>query len=154
MANTLVGSVIAIVSVAPDRESGMIWYFCAVSAGISLMTAGSISNWPIAIEGTPNCLLRSAVISASLTKPSETSVKPELAALLALLGQRLLQLLRGDALLFEKQIAEADGHDVSLDLAHVHGQATAAAGRVRMRRAPPRPSRARRGCRTRRELRP
>ena len=26
MANTLVGSVIAIVSVAPDRESGMIWY--------------------------------------------------------------------------------------------------------------------------------
>ena len=74
MANTLVGSVIAIVSVAPDRESGMIWYFCAVSAGISLMTAGSISNWLIAIEGTPNCLLRSAVISASLTKPSETSV--------------------------------------------------------------------------------
>ena len=28
MANTLVGSVIAIVSVAPDRLSGMIWYFC------------------------------------------------------------------------------------------------------------------------------
>ena len=44
MANTLVGSVIAIVSVAPARLSGMIWYFCAVSAGTSLMTAGSISN--------------------------------------------------------------------------------------------------------------
>ena len=78
MANTLVGSVIAIVSVAPDRESGMIWYFWAVSAGISLTTAGSISNWLMAIDGTPNCLLRSAVISDSLTKPSETSVKPSL----------------------------------------------------------------------------
>jgi hypothetical protein len=49
MANTLVGSVIAIVSVAPDRESGMIWYFCAVSAGTSLMTLASIWNWPMAI---------------------------------------------------------------------------------------------------------
>jgi hypothetical protein len=42
MANTLVGSVIAIVNVAPERLSGMIWYFCAVSPGMSLMTAGSI----------------------------------------------------------------------------------------------------------------
>ena len=40
IAKTLVGSVIAIVSVAPERLSGTIWYFCAVSAGISLMTAG------------------------------------------------------------------------------------------------------------------
>ncbi len=78
MANTLVGSVIAIVSVAPDRESGMIWYFCAVSAGTSLMTLGSIWNWPMAIEGTPNCLLRSAVISASLVNPSETRANPSL----------------------------------------------------------------------------
>ena len=67
MANTLVGSVIAIVSVAPERDSGTIWYFWAVSAGTSLMTAGSISNWPSAIEGTPYCLLRSAVISSSRT---------------------------------------------------------------------------------------
>jgi len=34
MANTLVGSVIAIVSVAPARLSGTIWYFCAVSGGM------------------------------------------------------------------------------------------------------------------------
>ena len=67
MANTLVGSVIAIVSVAPARLSGTIWYFWAVSAGISLMTAGSISNSPRLIEGTPYCLLSSAVISSSLT---------------------------------------------------------------------------------------
>ena len=78
MANTLVGSVIAIVSVAPDRESGMTWYFWAVSAGTSLMTAGSISKWRMAIEGTPNCLLRSAVISSSWTKPSLIRVKPSL----------------------------------------------------------------------------
>ena len=44
MANTLVGSVIAIVSVAPERLSGTIWYFWTVSDGISLMTAASISN--------------------------------------------------------------------------------------------------------------
>ena len=69
IAKTLVGSVIAIVSVAPARLSGTIWYFCAVSAGISLMTAGSISNWARLIEGTPYCLLRSAVISSSLTNP-------------------------------------------------------------------------------------
>ena len=76
MANTLVGSVIAIVSVAPERLSGMIWYFCAVSAGISLMTAGSISNCARLIDGTPYCLLSSAVISSSLTKPSLTRLKP------------------------------------------------------------------------------
>ena len=67
MANTLVGSVIAIVSVAPARLSGMIWYFCAVSAGMSLMTAGSISNWERLMDGTPYCLLSSAVISSSFT---------------------------------------------------------------------------------------
>ena len=44
MAKTLVGSVIAIVSVAPARLSGTIWYLRAVSAGTSLITAGSISN--------------------------------------------------------------------------------------------------------------
>ena len=40
IAKTLVGSVIAIVSVAPERLSGTIWYLCAVSGGISLTTAG------------------------------------------------------------------------------------------------------------------
>ena len=69
IAKTLVGSVIAIVSVAPARLSGTIWYLCAVSGGISLMTAGSSSNSERLIEGTPYCLLRSAVISSSLTSP-------------------------------------------------------------------------------------
>ena len=36
IAKTLVGSVIAIVSVAPERLRGTIWYFCAVSGGIEL----------------------------------------------------------------------------------------------------------------------
>ncbi len=44
--------------------------------GNELDDAGSISNWASAIEGTPYCLLRSAVISSSLTKPSLTRLKP------------------------------------------------------------------------------
>ena len=40
MAKTLVGSAIAIVIVAPAWLTGRMWYFCAVSAGISLMTDG------------------------------------------------------------------------------------------------------------------
>ena len=77
-AKTLVGSVIAIVSVAPTRLSGMIWYLCAVSAGTSLMTAGSISNWLSEIDGTPYCFDSSDVISSSLTKPSFTRLAPSL----------------------------------------------------------------------------
>ena len=76
MAKTLVGSVIAMVSVAPSRLSGTIWYLRAVSAGTSLMTAGSISNWFRAIEGTPYCFDSSAVISSSLTIPSLTRFAP------------------------------------------------------------------------------
>ncbi len=78
MANTLVGSVIAIVSVAPARLSGTIWYFCAVSAGMSLTMPGSISNCARLMDGTPYCLLRSAVISSSFTNPSLTRLNPSL----------------------------------------------------------------------------
>ncbi len=78
IAKTLVGSVIAIVSVAPARLSGTIWYFWAVSAGMSLMTAGSISKALRLMEGTPYCLLRRAVISSSLTNPSLTRLTPSL----------------------------------------------------------------------------
>ena len=53
MANTFVGSAIAIVSVAPDRDSGRIWYLRDVSAGMILMIAGSTSKWSRLIEGTP-----------------------------------------------------------------------------------------------------
>ncbi len=76
IAKTLVGSVIAIVSVAPERLSGTIWYLTAVSAGMSLMTDGSRSNCARLMEGTPYCLLSSAVMSSSLTKPSLTRLKP------------------------------------------------------------------------------
>ena len=65
IAKTLVGSVMAIVSVAPERLSGTIWYLRAVSAGTSLMTAGSISNWASEIDGTPYCFDSRAVISSS-----------------------------------------------------------------------------------------
>ena len=70
MANTFVGSVIASVSVAPARLSGTIWYFCAVSGGISLMTAASISNCARLIDGTPYWRLSSAVISSSARSPA------------------------------------------------------------------------------------
>ena len=110
MANTLVGSVIAIVSVAPARLSGTIWYLRAVSAGTSLMTAASISNWLSAIDGTPYCFDSSAVISSSLTIPELDEIGAELPPVLALIVQRLLELFRRDALLFEKQFANANGH--------------------------------------------
>ena len=80
--------------------------------------------------------------------------KPELAALLALLRERFLQLLRGDALLFEKQVAKADGHDVPSALADVLRPAVAAPGGVRRKRVRPRPTRARRASRPRRGFRP
>ncbi len=39
---------------AGSRLSGMIWYLCAVSAGIELDDrGGSISNWRMSIDGTP-----------------------------------------------------------------------------------------------------
>ena len=78
MANTFVGSVMAIVSVAPTRLSGTIWYFCAVSRGISLTTVGSMSNCARLIDGTPYCLLSSPVMSSSRTNPSLTRAVPSL----------------------------------------------------------------------------
>ncbi len=78
MAKTLVGSVIASVSVAPARLMGMTWYFWTVSGGTSLMTAGSTSNWVRLMEGTPYCLLSSVVISSSVTWPSLTRFSPSL----------------------------------------------------------------------------
>ena len=69
IAKTLVGSVIAIVSVLPERLSGMIWYLRAVSVGTSLTMVGSILNCARLMEGTPYCLLSSVVICSSLTNP-------------------------------------------------------------------------------------
>src|SRR6476620_4773925 len=78
IAKTLVGSVIAIVRVAPERLSGTIWYLRAVSPGTSLITAGSISNWPSEIDGTPYCFESRAVISSSWMYPSLTRLAPSL----------------------------------------------------------------------------
>ena len=74
------------------------------------MTAGSISNSLRAIDGTPYCFDSSAVISSSLIKFQLDEIGAELAPVLALVVQRLLQLLRGDALFFEKQFADTNGH--------------------------------------------
>ena len=78
IAKTLVGSVIAMVRVVPERLSGTTWYFWAVSGGISLMTTPSISNCERLIEGTPYCLLSRLVISSSLMKPILTRLNPSL----------------------------------------------------------------------------
>ena len=110
MAKTLVGSVIAIVSVAPARESGMIWYFWAVSGGISLMTAGSISNW-MEVDGGNAVLLAQQrrdflVLGEARASPESGRVFPRWPS-----GRPALPgVARGDALLFEKQFADADGH--------------------------------------------
>ena len=76
MANTLVGSAMAIVRVAPERESGSTWYFRAVSAGMILMMAGSTSKWSRLIEGTPYWRESRLVISSSVTNPRLTKALP------------------------------------------------------------------------------
>ena len=78
MAKTFVGSAMAIVSTAPERESGSTWYFRAVSAGMILMIAGSTSKWSRLIEGTPYWRDSRLVISSSLTKPRATNAFPSL----------------------------------------------------------------------------
>ncbi len=78
MANTLVGSAMAIVSTAPERESGSTWYFRAVSAGMILMIVGSTSKWSRLIEGTPYWRESRLVISSSFTKPRDTKALPSL----------------------------------------------------------------------------
>ena len=67
MAKTFVGSAMAIVSVAPERLRGRIWYFRDVSEGMILMMAGSTSKWSRLIEGTPYWRERRLVISSSRT---------------------------------------------------------------------------------------
>ena len=76
MANTLVGSAMAIVSVALERESGSTWYFRAVSAGMILMMPGSTSKWSRLIDGTPYWRDSRLVISSSLTNPRLTMAFP------------------------------------------------------------------------------
>ena len=110
MANTFVGSVMAIVSVAPARLSGTIWYFCAVSVGMSLMIAG-IDLELREVDGRHAVLLgeqRGDLLV--LDEPELDEVEPELAPVGLLIAQRLLQLGRRNALFLEQQLTNADGH--------------------------------------------
>ncbi len=75
------------------------------------MTAGSISNCVRLIDGTPYCLLQQRGDLLVLDEAHLDEVVAELAAIGLLMVQGLLQLVRGDALLFEKQFANADGHE-------------------------------------------
>ena len=112
MANTLVGSVIAIVSVAPARLSGTIWYLRAVSAGTSLMTAGIDLELVQRDRGHAVLLRQQRGDLLVFHIPQLDEVGAELAAVLALVVQRLLELFRRDALLFEKQLTNANWHFV------------------------------------------
>jgi hypothetical protein len=78
MAKTFVGSAMAMVRVAPDRERGRIWYFRVVSAGMILMIEGSTSKWSRLMDGTPYWRERRLVISSSRTYPSDTKAFPSL----------------------------------------------------------------------------
>ena len=110
IAKTLVGSVIAIVSVAPARLSGTIWYFCAVSAGISLTTAGIDVELGEVDGGDAVLLAEKGGDFLVLDEPHLDEVVAELPPAGLLMVQGLLQLLRGDALLLEEEFANTDGH--------------------------------------------
>ena len=74
------------------------------------MTAGSISNCVRLIDGTPYCLLSSAVISLVLDEPHLDEVVAELPPVGLLMVQGLLELVGGDAFLLQQELANADGH--------------------------------------------
>ena len=65
MAKTLVGSIIARVTVAPAFETGRMVYLRAMSPGMILRIDSSISTPSRSTEGTPKCRERSSVSSAS-----------------------------------------------------------------------------------------
>ena len=110
IAKTLVGSVIAIVSVAPARLSGTIWYFCAVSAGNQLDDRRVDLELREVDGGDAVLLAEERGDLLVLDEPHLDEVVAELAPVGLLMVQGLLQLLRGDALLLEEELANADGH--------------------------------------------
>ena len=110
MANTFVGSPIAIVSVAPVLFTGRTPYLRATSAGTILMTLGSISKLARSIDGTPNCWESVSVISFSVTAPDADEGLAELSALFPLGLQGGVELILRDQLRLEEEIAEFDCH--------------------------------------------
>ena len=112
IAKTLVGSVIAIVSVLPERLSGTIWYLRAVSVGNQL-DDGRVDLELREVDGGNAVLLaeeRGDLLV--LDEPHLDEVVAELPPVGLLLVQGLLQLLRGDPLLLEEELANADGHEL------------------------------------------
>ena len=110
IAKTLVGSVIAMVSVAPERLSGTIWYLCAVSAGISLTTGGVDVELGEIDGGDAVLLAEKGGDFLVLHEAHLDQVVAELSPAGLLMVQGLLQLLRGDAFLLQEELANADGH--------------------------------------------
>ena len=110
MANTLVGSVIAIVSVAPARDSGTTWYFWAVSPGQQLDDRGIDLEGAEGDRGHAVLLAEQRGDLVILHEPQLDQVEAELPPVLALMFQRRLQLIVRDALLLEKQLTYSSGH--------------------------------------------
>ena len=111
IAKTLVGSVIAIVSVLPERLSGMIWYF-ARGLGGNQLDDGRVDLELREVDGGDAVLLaeeRGDLLV--LDEPHLDEVVAELAPVGLLLGQGLLKLLGGDQFLLEEEFAYADGHE-------------------------------------------
>ena len=112
IAKTLVGSVIAIVSVAARAAQRERSGSCGPSrSGTSLTMVGSILNWARLIEGTPYCLLSSAVISSSFTNPILTRLKPSLPPLPFCCVSACCSCSGVISFLLEEEFAYSDGHE-------------------------------------------
>ena len=99
------------VSVAPARLSGTIWYLCAVSAG------NQLDDRRIDLE-LREVDRRNAVLLAEqggdllvLDEPHLDEVVAKLAPAGLLMVQGLLELLRSDAFLLQQELADANGHE-------------------------------------------
>jgi len=76
MAKMLDGSLMATMSEEPARFTGMTWCFSAVALGTSFRTSSSMSKSLSEMAGTPYCLERKPVRSASAMAPCFTSSEP------------------------------------------------------------------------------
>src|SRR5574342_595224 len=76
MAKMLEGSLMAMMSELPARFTGTTWCFSAVARGMSRMTSSSISKSLRPMAGTPYCLERKLVSSASAMEPCFTRSDP------------------------------------------------------------------------------
>ena len=110
MANTFVGSAIAIVIVAPVLLTGRMLYLRATSAATSLRTSGSISKCERLIDGHAELRRERLgdVVFGDEAQLDERFAELHAGGLHFL--QRLLELLRRDELRLDEEIPELDGH--------------------------------------------